>query len=640
MATVDLTPDVLPARGEKVAEGPRKSVDRHASIVILCWNQWPLTRRLLESLSANTDLSRCEVLVVDNGSEDETPAELAKLQWLRVIRNAQNLGFVRGNNIAIAAASPRNDLILLNNDVLIEQPDWLERLQQCAYSDDTIGIVGTRLTLPDGRLLHAGTYILPDTCWGQQIGSLETDLGQYSDSRTVRGIVFACAYIKREVIDAIGGLSEDYRSYFEDTDYCLRAAQRGWQTVCCGSVTLTHDQHGSTGSEAEWRDSVFQKSRTTFRKRWQRTLEQQYESRLLVQSIMNAPTGYAAACRGIIRELENENVRVSYSYLYGPGTPRPEEEPDNSGDHLLNVSRDRGRSDDHDVSIALGQGDAFFRNRGRRYRIGFTMLEVNGFPAEWVRQANEMDEVWTPAEFNRQGLIESGVRKPVHVIPLGVDPDHFHPGIQRIANPRGDFVFLSNFEWGERKYPELLLKVFNQTFRSSEPVMLVCKTINRSPVIRVREQIAGLDLKPFGGRIAFLHNKEIPHYQLATLYRSGDCFISAGRCEGWDLPLLEAMACGLPAIATDWGGHQAFVTDSIAYPLRIRGTIPAISMCPYYDGFEWAEPDAEHLSDLMRHVFEQQREAKKVGERAAAAVAERWTWRHTARAIKARIGQR
>jgi GT2 family glycosyltransferase len=607
------------------------------SIIVLCWNRWPLTRRLLESLRANTDLSRCEVIAVDNGSDDETQEELAKLSWLRVIRNGANLGFVRGNNVGIAAAAHGNDVILLNNDVTIDQENWLERLQECAYADPKSGIVGCRLTLPDGRLLHAGTYIVPDTCWGQQIGSLEIDVAQYAGRRNVQGIVFACAYIKREVIDAIGGLSEDYHSYFEDTDYCLRAAERGWTTVCCGSLTLTHDQHGSTSDDASWRDSIFQRSRNTFRKRWQRTLERRYTSTLLMQSIMNAPTGYSSACRGIIRELEEQNVRVSYSYLYGYSTPLPTEEPDDAGDHLLNVCRDRGRSDDHDVAVTFGQADAFYRNRGRRYRVGYTMLEVNGFPAEWVRQANEMDEVWTPAEFNRQGMIDSGVRKPVHVVPLGIDPQHFHPGIRRVPNPRGDFVFLSNFEWGERKYPELMLKVFNQTFRSSDPVVLVCKTINRNPSIRVRKQIAALDLKPFGGRIAFIHNRDFPHYQLATLYRSADCFISAGRGEGWDLPLMEAMACGLPAIATDWGGHKAFVTPDIAYPLRVRGTIPAISLCPYYDGFEWAEPDAGHLAELMRRVVERRDEGEAIGRRAAEVVRSRWTWAHTAAEIRRRI---
>ncbi|HYN43999.1 MAG TPA: glycosyltransferase family 2 protein, partial [Thermoanaerobaculia bacterium] len=207
-------------------------LSRPVTIVILAWNRWPLTRRCLESLRAHTELEGVEVLVVDNGSTDETPARLAEYPWLKPIRNGTNLGFVRGNNVGISAARAGSDVVLLNNDLEIRQHGWLDRLAACAHSDPDIGVVGCRLNMPDGRLLHAGTYVLPDTVWGQQIGSSETDVGQYASDRTVEGIVFACAYLKRETLDAIGGLSEDFESYFEDTDYCLRARQAGLRTVC------------------------------------------------------------------------------------------------------------------------------------------------------------------------------------------------------------------------------------------------------------------------------------------------------------------------------------------------------------------------------------------------------------------------
>src|ERR1019366_4075881 len=80
--------------------------------------------------------------------------------------------------------------------------------------------------------------------------------------------------------------------------------------------------------------------------------------------------------------------------------------------------------------------------------------------------------------FNRDGFLASGLRKPVHVMPLGVDIDHFNPGIRGVNNPAGDFVFLANLEWVERKRADMVLKVFNLVFRRSEPVALVCKVIN------------------------------------------------------------------------------------------------------------------------------------------------------------------
>jgi glycosyltransferase involved in cell wall biosynthesis len=288
------------------------------------------------------------------------------------------------------------------------------------------------------------------------------------------------------------------------------------------------------------------------------------------------------------------------------------------------------------VAVVYGQGDVFRQNRGR-YKIGFTMLEVNGFPKEWVAQANRMDEVWVPSEFNRRGFLDCGLRRPVHLVPLGVDVRYFHPGVAAYPNPAGEFVFLALFEWGERKEPGLLLRAFNDEFSADEPVRLLCKVINRDPGLRVKEEIRRLELKPAGGKVSYLFNLEFPHYQLGALYRSADAFVSVSRGEGWNMPLMEAMACGLPAIATDWGAHQEFVHDGVAYPLRVRKLVPAMAKCPYYAGFSWADPDPEHLRFLLRHVYEHRDEARARGQAAARQMAAHWTWEAAAQKIVQRL---
>jgi len=283
-----------------------------------------------------------------------------------------------------------------------------------------------------------------------------------------------------------------------------------------------------------------------------------------------------------------------------------------------------------------GQGDVFTSNKGK-YKIGYTMLEVDGFPDEWVRQANKMDEVWVPSEFNREAMIRCGVNRPIHLMPLGVDCDFFSPKISAHRDPNGDFVFLSNLEWGERKDPQLLMRVFNDEFRADEPVKMLCKIMNRDPGVQLKEEIRRLELKSRGGRIVFLINREFPYYQLGSLYRSADCLVSAGRGEGWDMPLMEAMACGLPTIATDWGAHTEFVTQENSYPLRVNGTIPARAKCPYYAGFEWADPDADHLRHLLRYVYEHRDEVRAIGDSAANEMAKKWTWSHTTKIIVGRL---
>ena len=207
----------------------------------------------------------------------------------------------------------------------------------------------------------------------------------------------------------------------------------------------------------------------------------------------------------------------------------------------------------------FARGDLFRCASGRR-RIGYTMLPVNGFPEEWVRQANEMNEVWVPSIFNAQGFQRCGLTRPLQVVPLGMDLDHFHPGIEPAKLPYG-FAFLSVFEWTERDAPEVLLSTFNDVVKRSEDVVLICKVTSLDPAIDVRAEIAKLGLKDAGGRIFLMLNYQLPHYQMAALYRAADCVVSPSRGNGWDLPAMEAMACGVPVVASRRDGSAEAVQN-------------------------------------------------------------------------------
>ncbi len=78
---------------------------------------------------------------------------------------------------------------------------------------------------------------------------------------------------------------------------------------------------------------------------------------------------------------------------------------------------------------------------------------------------------------------------------------------------------------------------------------------------------------------------------------------------------LEAMACGLPSIATDWGAHSEFVHDEISHSFRVKGTVKAVAKRPEYAGFSWA--DLDHLAQFLRHAYEHRDEATEKGRVAA-----------------------
>jgi len=611
---------------------------RKVTIIILTWNGLEYTKRCLETLRNKTEFQDYAVMVVDNGSTDGSVEYLRSIPWIRLIENSDNRGFTRANNQAIALCDAGSDIVLLNNDTELIQDDWLTQLQRSAYKAPDIGIVGARLRLPGGMLQHAGTYMPIDTFWGQQIGSLEKDINQYNSDAEVEGVVFACAYIKREVLNEIGLLDEDYFSYFEDTDYCLKAKKQGFKTICCGSATLIHHENTSTRVNKVSHNELFRTSQDIFKTKWRRTLEtERYGKKINWHSLLNFPTGYALSSRELVLELDSQNVWVNYKYLYGPGTVFGLPEPQRiTGPYLLG-SIQRRKIEPSGVQVSYGQADAFKTKYGE-YKIGFTMLEVDGLPASWVQSANMMDEVWTPSTFNRETFKRSGVTKPIHVIPLGVNPAYFNPGIKgyRIDGP---FTFLTMFEWGERKAPEILLKAFNDEFGSSEDVVLICKAYNQDPAVNIPEQVRNYYLRDSGGRIVFSINEVVPSYQLGSIYRSVDCFVLATRGEGWGLPIIEAMACGLPVIATNWSAQSDFISNETTYLLDVERLKPAEGKCPYYKGFNWAEPSYEHLRSLMRHVFENRDDAKTLGARASAEILTKWTWEQSVKKIIARLDE-
>ena len=606
------------------------------SIIILTWNGLEYTKACLRSLFEHTRPGSYDLVIVDNGSTDGTVEYLKSLAAqstsLQIICNPSNVGFARGNNIGLTVCSPESDILTLNNDVIIEQNDWLELLREAAYSEDKVGIVGCRLVDEKSRLLHAGAFMPIDTLWGQQIGGLEKDIGQYTSVREVESVVLACSYIRRDLLNVTGFLDEDYFSYFEDTDLCLRARKAGFKVLCTGKVTLTHLQNVSLKVNKFDFIDVFSGSREVFRKKWSGFVQNRYSTSVMWHSLCNIRSGYSIASTELMEALDDIGVKVRYKYAYGPGTPLPFPESPTTN---YKIEMFRARKETPQIEVVFAQGDVFYKNSGA-YKIGYTMLEVDGIPEDWVKQANGMDEIWVPSTFNKATFVKSGVRVPIHVMPLGVNPEYFNPDIRanRFSNR---FTFLSVFEWGERKAPDILLRAYSEEFSPDENVLLVIDVMNRDSLVKIQEEIMSWKLRNDSAPVVISVNRMIPRYEMGCLYRSADCFVLSTRGEGFGLPIIEAMACGLPVIATEWSSHTDFFGPETGFPVEVEKLTPAVAKCPYYKGFDWAEPSLSSLRSQMRYVFEHGAEAQEIARRARLFVVEHFTWKSAAEKIKARL---
>lgn len=600
------------------------SIPHNVAVVILTWNGINFTKSCIESIKQHGIPENVQIVVVDNGSKDGTVEYLQSLTWIKLILNRKNLGFSRGNNMALRSLPEYTDAILLNNDVEIPDPLWIEKLQDTVYQSERYGIAGCRIRRACGDMLqHAGTYMPDQLFHGIQIGGEDRDINQYNSlDHVVEGVVFACAYIKSKVLKRIGFLDENYFAYYEDTDYCFRAKVAGYETVVCGSLTILHHENVSTEINKVNFNRHYLKSKKVFLSKWKQFLEDRYFSEINLITTFSIPIGYANSAKLFAKSLELHGIKVHYCFAYGKksAVPLDERANFNTDDTVTNIIRSRLPKKGI-PNLFYCQADAFSPIPGE-YNIGFSMLETTGVPASWVEACNKMDEIWVPTPFNAWTFRRSGVVKPIRQVPLGlIDTNYFNPNIY--AYPIDDFTFLSVFEWGERKAPDVLIKAFNEAFRAEEPVVLICKYVNSDPGVVPRKIVEDLHLDPNGGRIVFSENERVPYYQIAQLYRSADCFVLPTRGEGWGMPILEAMGCGLPVIASYWSGQQYFMTDANSYPLQVSLT-PAIAKCPYYDGFKWAEPDATHLQHLLRHVYENQQEARQKGHQGKKDVENYW----------------
>jgi glycosyltransferase involved in cell wall biosynthesis len=351
---------------------------------------------------------------------------------------------------------------------------------------------------------------------------------------------------------------------------------------------------------------------------------------LVWHSSFAAPTGYSSSARAFVLGLDAHGVQVRPLYLYG--TDRDEQVL--MGQMHPRIRQLQTQPVRLDVpQVVYAPGDRFHKNSGS-YRIGYTMLEVDRLPAAWVEQANQMHEVWTPTAWGAEMFRASGVQRPVHVLPLGVDGERFMPG-----SPRGPLagctVFLSVFEWGIRKGWDVLLRAYRAAFRPDDDVLLLLKVDCRQPAVNPVRELAALLPEP-SPPVGVLYNETLSAEQLVELYQGADCFVLPTRGEGWGMPILEAMACGTPAIATDWSGPTTFLTHDNGYPLPIRGLCAATSDNPYYQHAQWAEPDEAALVDLLRHVAAHPAERQHKGAQSIHD-AQQWTWERAVKQMHARL---
>ena len=224
-------------------------MQKEVYIIVLNWNGKEDTLECLESLE-KINYSNYKIVVVDNGSEDDSVSETKKqFPKVKIIENKKNLGFAGGNNVGIKYAinSGARYVLLINNDTTVEE-NFLSELVEVGESDEKVGVLGSKIYFhsePD-RIWFAGGKVSWLKNKGTHIGLDQIDNGQYDKIKETDYLTGCCLLIKREVIEKIGVLEEDYFLYYEDTDFSLRAKNADYKIVYVPKSKIYHKISRST----------------------------------------------------------------------------------------------------------------------------------------------------------------------------------------------------------------------------------------------------------------------------------------------------------------------------------------------------------------------------------------------------------
>ena len=251
------------------------SPDRIA-IVVPSALRSPKAEACIKAVLAGTRHSNFELLVAVSqpgpldAAQREAAARIEADGRARVVAlHADSFNYSWVNNRAVGLTQAGH-ILLLNDDVTPIAPDWLNTMA-AHLADPAVGVVGAKLLYPDGTVQHGGVIMglagLCDHAYRHGPGGSPGYAHRAMLAQELSAVTGACLLVRREVLEAVGGLDEGYPSAFNDVDFCLRIREAGWAVVLAPDALLRHDEHQTyhshyAGERAGFRQAEVARMRT------------------------------------------------------------------------------------------------------------------------------------------------------------------------------------------------------------------------------------------------------------------------------------------------------------------------------------------------------------------------------------------
>ena len=277
--------------------------------------------------------------------------------------------------------------------------------------------------------------------------------------------------------------------------------------------------------------------------------------------------------------------------------------------------------------------------RDSKMRICYTLFETDRCPSYWRQRFAEakISKVWTFSRFNYDYWTQDGLPADrMDIMPFGIDTDLFSSeGDRAEIKNRKKFMFLTNGDFTERKNFEGLVEAFVTEFSGKDDVCLVVKThfggFTRQHKEACKRKLKDIVMRfnPTDPPLVLFCGDKLADSDMPLLYRAADCFVLASRGEGLGLIYAEAMACGVPCIASNFGGMTDFITEKNGWlvPCEIRtiDDTEYIRKCLVALNHKWAHPDMTALKSYMQFAYMNPDICKEKGRQGREDI-EKYTW--------------
>jgi autotransporter strand-loop-strand O-heptosyltransferase len=375
-------------------------------------------------------------------------------------------------------------------------------------------------------------------------------------------------------------------------------------------------------------------------------------------------TGYNNHTRDFFRHLSKYSDIKVRNWTVGKSWDGPSEEPHNGETYLTDLDKtllheqtlindgnygDRydqqiytnyGEDFDHDVNIILMETNHYYFYDGYKGpKIAYNVWESTLQPQGFFNKLLEYDQIWVPSKWQAECTVKQGADPDrVKVVPEGVDVDTFYPEdpVTKLDYVDGRFKFVIFGRWDYRKSTKELIETFLKEFKPEEPVDLIVSIDNPFSGDGLGTTEARLEHYGFTDeRIKIKHFPSREDY--ITYLKNGHVFLSCARSEGWNLPLIEAMACGTPSIYSACCAQMEFA-EGKGLPVKVLGEKPAQDAdYNHYNTIvgNYYEPDFEDLARVMRDAYENYTDHKKRAVEEAKIIHRDFNWDNVAQ-----IGQK